>query len=52
MQEAAKMAALQAEYEYKSKLVVLESEKKIASQQAKLNVCGNSWNRKRKIEIE
>ena len=40
MQEAARMAALQAEYEYKSKLVVLESERKIASQQAKLNVYG------------
>ena len=40
MQEAAKMAAFQAEYEYKSKLVMLESERKIASQQAKLNVYG------------
>ena len=40
MQEAAKMAALQAEAGFKSKLVELESQRKIASQKAKLDVYG------------
>ena len=41
MQEAAKMAALQAEISFKSKMTELDAQRKIASQQARLDVYGH-----------